>query len=249
MIAQMNTSFSINVPVLSLIIPTFNEGKNIPELIERIESTLESISFEIIVIDDNSPDGTANIAENLNQKYGNIRVCRREGKLGLSSAVLCGFSQANGDILAVIDADMQHPPEILPKLFDAISSGYDLVVASRYVQGGGIENWKFKRKLYSKCAILLAHALLPTTRKVKDIMSGCFMIKKEYLCGITLNPIGFKILLEIISKVKIDSVLEVPFVFTNRVNGRSNLSDTEIKNYVVHLFRLFWYSRMKLHKE
>jgi dolichol-phosphate mannosyltransferase len=232
-------------PVLSLIIPTFNEGQNIPELFERIGTCSSHISLELIVVDDNSPDGTAEIAERLNSKYGNVQVCKRAGKLGLSSAVLCGFNHARGSIVAVIDADMQHPPEIIPKMYEAIAThDYDLVIASRYVRGGKIEDWKSTRKICSLFAILFAHIFLPNSRKIKDVTSGCFMIKKNKLNNAELNPIGFKILLEIVSKIEFNRVFEIPFVFTNRLNGKSNLNDKEIKNYLIHIGRLFYYSRL-----
>ncbi len=235
----------IEKPVLSIIVPTYNESQNIPELFKRIESVFNGFPFEIIVVDDNSPDGTADLAESLNLKYGNVSVCRRSGKLGLSSAVLHGFDNARGNILAVIDADLQHPPEILSRIYDEISNGNDLVIASRYVKGGGIENWKFSRKMFSRGAILLAHMLLPRSRKIKDIMSGCFMVRKEILNKARLNPLGFKILLEIISKCNFGKVTEIPYVFTNRINGRSNLNRKEMKNYLVLLGRLFYYSRIQ----
>lgn len=128
--------------MLSLVLPTFNECENIPQVIPRLEEALDGATFEIIVVDDNSPDGTAQIARALNRRYGNIKVCQRSGKLGLSSAVLYGFNNANGNIFAVMDADMQHPLEILREMYQKIARGFDLVVASRYVKGGGVRNWK-----------------------------------------------------------------------------------------------------------
>jgi len=104
-------TLSAQKPTLSLIIPTYNERKNISELMKRLHNSFSKAAFEIIIVDDNSPDQTAKAAELLNQEYGDIKVCKRQNKLGLSSAVLCGFNQARGDILAVIDTDMQHPPE------------------------------------------------------------------------------------------------------------------------------------------
>jgi dolichol-phosphate mannosyltransferase len=201
-------------PVVSLIIPTYNESKNIPELFARVESSFAYLGFELIVVDDNSPDGSADVAQALNRKYGNVRVCRRSGKLGLSSAVLHGFEEASGSILAVIDADLQHPPEVLSEMYYEMCKGNDLVIASRYVEGGGIENWKFSRKMFSRGAIMLAHMLLPRTRRIKDIMSGCFMIRKEILSQAKLNPLGFKILLEILSKCNYHRITEVHYVFT-----------------------------------
>jgi dolichol-phosphate mannosyltransferase len=231
-------------PSLSLIVPTYNESRNIPELFDRIEKSLFPVSFEIVVVDDNSPDGTAKLAEALNHKYHNVKVCKRSGKFGLSSAILCGFENSTGDVLAVIDADMQHPPEVLPKMYNELSKGCDLVIASRYVDGGGIENWKFSRKLFSRGAIMMAHFLLPNSRNIKDVMSGCFMIRKDILINAKLNPIGFKILLEILSKCECDKISEIPYTFTNRINGRSNLNYKEIQNYLILLCRLFYHSRI-----
>jgi dolichol-phosphate mannosyltransferase len=238
-------------PIVSLIIPTYNESQNIPGLFARIEKSLAYLSVELIVVDDNSPDGTAEVAQTLNRKYGNVKVCKRSGKLGLSSAVLQGFENASGRILAVIDADLQHPPEILSKMYYEMSKGNDLVIASRYVKGGGIENWKFSRRLFSRGGIILAHMLLPSSRKIEDIMSGCFMVRRDVLrsASAKLNPLGFKILLEILSKCQYTKITEVPYTFTNRINGRSNLNRREIQNYLILLCRLFYYSRIRSCRE
>lgn len=232
----------INSNMLSLVLPTFNECENIPQVIPRLEEALGGATFEIIVVDDNSPDGTAQIARALNRRYGNIKVCQRSGKLGLSSAVLYGFNNANGNIFAVMDADMQHPLEILREMYQKIARGFDLVVASRYVKGGGVRNWKVTRVIFSKIATLMAHMLLPKSRRVKDVMSGCFMVRKGNLENSSLNPVGFKILLEILCKCAFKNIVEVPYVFTNRRNGKSNLNSKEINHYFLHLYRLFFYS-------
>lgn len=224
-------------PLLSLIVPTYNERKNLPELFARITKSID-VSFEFVVVDDNSPDGTAKAAEILDVKYGNVRVYKRPDKLGLSSAVLYGFSNACGNVLAVIDADMQHPPEVLHRMYDELRSGCDLVVASRYVDGGGIDSWKISRKICSLIATMLAHTLVPRSRKVKDVMSGCFMVRREALGNAHFNPIGYKVLLEILSKCDFRHVKEVPYTFTNRLNGKSNLSAREISEYCIHLYRL-----------
>ena len=236
----VRTGDSETNPVLSLIVPTYNEGQNVFELLNRIETLLISINFEIIIVDDNSPDGTSSIVENINRKYGNIKVYKRSGKLGLSSAILDGFDRATGNFLAVIDADLQHPPEVLLKMCSKISEGYDLVVASRYIDGGRIEGWELHRVLISKMATLLTHTLFPESRKVEDVMSGCFMIKRRVLIGTELNPIGFKILFEILAKCKIKKVAEIPYTFTNRRNGKSNLTPKEMRNFLVHFCRLFF---------
>jgi len=237
-------SYSVlsNKPELSLIVPTYNESENIAELVNRIEKSLEYVNFEIVIVDDSSPDGTDKIAESLNSKYGNVRVSRRSGKLGLGSAILHGFDQANAKVLAVIDADMQHPPEILLKMYREISKGYDLVIASRYIDGGRIENWNSLRKVVSRGANVLAHILLPNSRRIRDVMSGCFMIRRDILRNTDLNPIGFKILLEVLGKCRIQRVIEIPYTFTNRRNGISNLTPKEMRDFFIHLFMLLFHS-------
>ena len=234
-------------PALSLIVPTYNESENIVELVDRIEKLRDSLSFELIIVDDNSPDGTDKIAESLNNKYGNIKVCRRSGKRGLSSAVLHGFENATAEVLAVMDADMQHPPEILPKLYRKLSAGFDLVVASRYVDGGGVEDWKTYRMVLSRGAIALAHAFLPKTRRVKDATSGCFVVRKDVVDGVRFHTIGFKLLLEILGRCDLGRVAEVPYRFRNRCNGNSNLNLKEMGNYVLLLFRIFRSSFRRAH--
>lgn len=229
---------SANNAVLSLVVPTYNEGENITELVNRLESSLSFIGFELIIVDDNSLDGTDQIVHALNSKYGNIKFLKRSGKLGLSSAVLHGFRNANTDILVVMDADMQHPPEILPKLYRKFFEGYDLVVASRYVEGGKVEGWTSRRMIVSKAATFLANVLLPKTRRIKDVMSGCFMLRRSALDGVNLNPIGFKILLEVVAKCNLDLIAEVPYTFRNRRNGESNFKPREMLNYMTHLCRI-----------
>lgn len=161
-------------PVLSIITPTYNEAENIREFIERVVVAMKEVSYELIVVDDNSPDGTADIAEQLSSKYGNIKVLKRPNKLGLASAVRDGFNKTKADIIAIMDADLQHPPELLPKMLDEIKSGCEIVVASRYVEGGSVEGWSVLRKIMSKGAIFLAHLLYPRTRAVRDPISGFF---------------------------------------------------------------------------
>jgi len=224
--------------VLSVVVPTYMERESLPELIGRIESSLKPMQFEIVIVDDASPDGTADCAEDLNRKFGNIKVVRRGGKLGLASAVLDGFQIAGADVLAVMDADLQHPPELLSQMYSKVTEGYDLVVASRYGKGGAIEGWSLRRRILSKGAMILAHMLLPTTRKVEDVMSGFLMLRREVIEGVKLNPIGFKILLEIIAKGNCNSVAEVPYTFRPRKSGKSSLSFREVWNFMVHIYRL-----------
>ncbi len=219
---------------LSIVIPTYNEKENIQKLIKKIQSEFKEnrINGEIIIVDDNSPDGTGRILENLKKKQKNIRVVHRKGKLGLSSAVLEGWKIANGNILGVMDADLSHPPEKIKELFKAIEKGEaDFTIGSRYIKGGKIEGWNFKRKLMSKTATLLSRIYT----KVKDPMTGFFMIKKDVIKNVDLNPKGFKILLEIIIKGKYKNIKEIPITFTNRVEGKSKAGTKEILYYLQNL--------------
>jgi len=137
---------------LSLIVPTYCESQNIATLI------VSGYSYELVVVDDNSPDGTSEIANSLSQQYP-VRVITRRNERGLASAVVEGFKQARGEILGVIDADLQHPPEVVPELLENVRSGADVVIASRYVEGGGSEGWSASRKIISKGSKLLAQVL------------------------------------------------------------------------------------------
>jgi len=219
---------------LSIIVPTYNERENIKPLIERIGETLRQGDYEILVVDDNSPDGTAGVAESLSKDYP-VRIIHRPGKLGLASAVVEGIGKAEGDIVGVIDADLQHPPELVAQLVEAVVEGNDIAIASRYVQGGGIENWSLLRKIASKGAILLARPLT----KAHDPTSGCFFLNKEVVMGTEFKPAGFKILLEILVKGKYERIKEVPYTFRERGKGKSKLGLMEYARYLKLLYSLY----------
>jgi len=222
--------------MISIIIPTYNEAGNIKELIERIENCL-SESHELIIIDDASPDQTAKIAEELARKFP-IKVIRRLGKLGLASAVLTGFRAASGDLLCVMDSDLSHPPEIIPALLENLKTkNADIVVASRFIEGSGIENWPKLRRLNTALASLVVRPLTG----VKDPMSGFFLLKRETVQNINLVPRGYKILLEILVKAKYSSVFEFPFVFKDRICGKSKLNLKIYWEFVMQLFSLYAY--------
>lgn len=225
--------------LISLIIPTYNEKDNIADLIKEVSALYVEFDLqgEIIIVDDNSPDGTAEVVKGLSDKYP-VSVVKRAGKLGLSSAVIEGFKNARGEIFGVMDADFSHDMKIIPNLVKAITDeGADMSVGSRYVKGGGVENWPLHRQIISRGAVILAMPLTP----VKDITSGFFFVKKEAISGITLNPVGFKIGLEIMAKGRIKKIKEVPYIFRDRRFGVSKLSDKEIKNYLKHLKDLYYY--------
>ncbi len=225
--------------MLSIVVPTYNEKENVPELVKRIFKVLgeNNIEGEVVIVDDNSPDGTAKAAEKLTKQY-NVRVIVRKDERGLSSAAIKGMEEARGDILCVIDADLSHPPEVIPDMLKEIIEGRaELVIGSRRVAGGGIENWPLKRKIVSKCASLIARPLT----KVKDPMSGFFMLKKSVTQGVKLKPKGYKIGLEIIVKGNYENLVEVPYIFKDRAKGESKLGGKVIKNYMSHVLGLYFY--------
>ncbi|MEM2757314.1 MAG: glycosyltransferase family 2 protein [Sulfolobales archaeon] len=229
--------------MLSIIVPTYNERDNIEELIRRVGKSLDGVEYEVIVVDDNSPDGTAEVAEGLSKEFP-VRVVRRPSKLGLASAVLEGFKASRGDYVVVMDADLQHPPELIPKMYEYALKGYELVIASRYVFSGSVSGWGFTRRLISKTAIILAKLLIPKTRGVKDPLSGFFLIKRDSLVGVGLSPRGFKILLELLVKGRYVRVYEVPYHFSVRLRGKSKLSFKELMNYLLHVITLSPYNTL-----
>lgn len=226
---------------ISIIIPTYNEKENIGKLIPVISKTLEGYNYEMVVVDDDSPDGTAEIVEGLSSKYP-IRVLKRNER-GLASAILYGFRHAEGDILGVIDADLQHPPEYMKEFICAVNDGYDIAIGSRYIEGGRIEGWSKTREIISRMAILLSK---PIHNSVKDPLSGYFFLKKNVIEGVNFNPTGYKLSLEILVKGNYKKVKEIPYTFKVRENGDSKMGLGEIYKYlhlVGHLYKhiLFHY--------
>jgi dolichol-phosphate mannosyltransferase len=198
--------------------------------VPRLAAALTNHSWELIIVDDGSPDGTADLAESYADVHP-VRVIRRPGKAGLASAVLAGFTQARGDVLLVMDADLSHPPEAVPKLVSAIESGADLAVGSRYVSGGGTEDWPLKRRIVSRAACLMGNTLVP----IRDCTSGFFAIRKSAIDGVKLNPIGFKIGFEVMARGRYKKAVEIPYVFRDRELGKSKFGRREILQYLVQL--------------
>ena len=225
---------------LSLIAPTYNEKENIVPLVERVHKALSQYDYELIIVDDNSPDGTAQLANSLSSKYP-LKVIVRTTERGLASAVVAGFSQAGGQVLGVIDADLQHPPEAIPALLDAIRGGADVAIGSRYVEGGGIEGWSTKREIISIGAKTIARLLLSSVKGIKDPLAGFFLFRREVIEGAVLTPTGYKILLEVLVKGNASQVVEVPYIFKERERGKSNLTFNEQLNFLKHLSHLAWF--------
>ena len=223
--------------LISIIIPTYNEKANITRLVEKIHDTLAGHKYEIVFVDDNSKDGTAGAISVLSYHYP-ARVLVRKNERGLASAVVHGFKHSSGDTIAVMDADLQHPPEVLTRLLREIKSGSDLVIASRYVPGGGCPDWGLIRKIISKGAIFLTHLCLSVTRPISDPMSGFFMLRRKVITGADLRPTGYKILLEILIEGHYLKSAEVPYIFHIRDFGESKLGIRTQIDFLKHLFRL-----------
>ncbi|MFZ8800754.1 MAG: glycosyltransferase [Candidatus Nanopusillus sp.] len=229
----------MNIDV-SIIIPTLNEKENINELVERIKKSLNDIKYEIIFVDDGSKDGTIKEIEKLKKKYKNIKLIERGSKNGLSSAFLDGVKYSDGKYIVLMDADLQHPPELLKEMYKKALEGYDLVIASRYIKGGKIENWSIIREFISKTAIIIAYIFLPETLKVKDPISGYFLIKKDLLDNFKVSdPFSYKVLLDILVKVNYNRLIEIPYTFKERKYGRSKLGKKIIFSYLKQVFLLF----------
>lgn len=235
---------------ISVILPTYNESQNITSVIELIAEVIpEETKAEIIVVDDNSPDGTESVVAEYAAMLGeeirkrlHLEVIKRPSKLGLSSAILAGIRSACGDVVVVMDSDMSHPPQAIPKMLEEINrSKCDIVIASRYVKGGRVSGWPFKRKVISKGATKIAQYSLGIT--VKDPMSGFFAFRRRVIDGINFDAIGFKMLLEILVKAKGAKVREIPYTFTNRRLGASKLDTATMIDYLRAVWRLYRYGK------
>jgi dolichol-phosphate mannosyltransferase len=226
--------------MISVIIPTYNEAAVIEKTLRRAAAALRTAGedFELVVVDDASADGTADRVELLAPELP-ARVLRRPGRLGLATAVLDGWATARGEVWGVIDADLQHPPETLTALAAAIREGADLAIGSRYVPGGGTSDWTWWRRLISRTATHMAATVLPLKlAAVGDPMSGMFMIRASALRDAHLNPLGYKILFEVIAKAHYKKLVEVPYVFQERERGASKLGTRQYLEYLQHLARL-----------
>ena len=226
-------------PVVSVVTPTFNEAENVPLLVARLHDALGDLPHEIIVADDDSPDRTWEVAEQLAEKDPTVIVMRRFHDPGLSAAVLDGMSIARGEVLAVIDADLQHDESILPEMVERIRSDQaDVCVGSRSTVGGGYGDWAASRRLVSWVATLIARLLLRVP--VSDPMSGYFAVSRRAYedTAARINPQGFKILLEFVGRNRDLRVHEVGYEFANRVHGTTKLNRSVIRSYLLGVAEL-----------
>lgn len=228
-------------PTLSIVIPTYNERTRVGELIERISTVFRdhALAGEIIIVDDNSPDGTGAYVDSLSEQFP-VRVVHRPGKLGLGTAVVDGFAAARGNVLGVMDADLSHPPDVLPRMVSALNQWQaDVVIASRYIPGGGTKNWPFVRRAMSRFACLLAWPLTGAS----DATSGFFLIRRRAAENTRIKAGGFKICLELLVRGEVRTIVEVPYEFSDRAAGESKMNWREASGYFRQIRDLWSYRR------
>ena len=220
-----------------MIIPTYNERDRLAELIRRLfeAAAAEGIALEVVIVDDNSPDGTGALADELAQRH-RLTVVHRAGKLGLGTAVIAGFAAASSDLVGCMDADFSHPPALVPHMLKAFrAADADLLVASRYIPGGGTIGWPLKRRLLSRVGCLLARPLSP----IRDAASGFFIIKRSIAGAASIKAGGFKICLELLMRGWPVRLAELPYRFEDRQAGQSKMSLREATGYLVQLKDLY----------
>ena len=235
------TDLSQRAPALSIVVPTYNERDRLPELVAAMFGACQEAGLdgELIIVDDNSPDGTGALAEELARSH-RIRVIHRAGKLGLGTAVIEGFTASLAPIVGVIDADMSHPPELVPRMLAVMQQARaDVIVASRYIAGGGTRGWPRGRLLMSRLACCMAVGLTP----VRDATSGFFLIRRDLARDVRISAGGFKICLELLVRGRPATVLEAPYVFHGRIAGQSKMNLKEATGYLVQLRDLHRFRR------
>ena len=224
-------------PEVSIIVPTFNERDNVSEVVQRLEACLSGHNWEIIFVDDDSPDGTAARIREIGRHNPRVRCLQRIGRRGLSSACVEGMMSSSALYLAVMDADCQHDESVLPRMLDTLRAGdTDIVVGSRYTDGGGIGSWNESRAKMSRFATRLSRAV--TKQNLSDPMSGFFALRRDVLelTVHNLSNIGFKILLDLIASSSQPLRLrEAPYTFRNRHAGESKLDSQAMWGYAMLL--------------
>jgi dolichol-phosphate mannosyltransferase len=221
---------------LAVVVPTYNERDRLADLVDKIFAAYkaESLEGELVIVDDNSPDGTGALADELALRH-RIRVLHRSGKLGLGTAVIEGFAAASAPVVGVLDADLSHPPDLLPRMFAVMQSAHaDCVIGSRYIPGGGTRNWGLGRLLMSRLACLMARGVTP----IRDATSGFFLIRRDLARDVRISAGGFKICLELLVRGRPASVVEVPYVFVGRTAGESKMNLKEALGYLKQLREL-----------
>ena len=221
--------------MLSIVIPTYNESKNVGRLLGQLSAALEGIPCEFIFVDD-STDDTPQVITGLMQEYSSVRLEHRTTEKGLSSAVLKGFQMAGGDYLAVMDADLQHPPKVLRTMYEVMEDGgYDICIPSRFIPGGSDGGLNLYRKTVSGVARYIGKIMLPCLRRLSDPTSGLFMFKRQVIAAGGMKPIGWKIMVEVLAMGNYETVVEIPYAFQDRDLGESKLSMKVTLEYLQQL--------------
>ena len=222
---------------LSIVVPSYNESDNVKPLVEQLDEALTGIDHEIIFVDD-SKDNTPEVIREIMASKPHVRLEHRVGETGLATAVLKGFTLAEGDYVACMDADLQHPPKILKYMYYALEEGYDFCIPSRFIPGGSDGGLNLYRKFVSGVARYIGKICLPCLRRVTDPTSGLFMFRREALEGADLQPIGWKIMVEVLAMCKYNSIIEIPYTFQDREAGESKLSGKVTMEYLKQVFDL-----------
>lgn len=224
-------------PDVSVVLPTYNESESLPRIIPRIVGALRGAGFspEVIVVDDNSPDGTADVARGLANEHP-VRTIHRTTERGLATAVLAGFAASRASVCVVMDADGSHPVEALGEMVRAVrDGGADIAVGSRHAPGGGSRDWPLVSRVKSRLAALPTRALT----RLSDPTSGFMAVRRTLLDGLALDPVGWKVVLEVVVKARAARVVEVPIVFADREAGTSKQSLRVALQYAKHLEKLY----------
>jgi len=228
-------------PVLSLVIPTLNESDNITDFLAAVRANLDQAlpgQYEVVVVDDDSPDRTWEIAARLCATFPELRVVRRRNEGGLAVAVIRGWQVARGQILGTINADFQHPPDVLGRLLERRGDA-DLVVATRHSDGGGLGDWGLARRVSSWGAAQIGRWLLPNVySRVSDPLSGCYLVRRQAIAGVELKPLGYKSLMELLVRGNIGEIHECGYEMRKRVRGQSKVHALHPLQYVRHVLRL-----------
>lgn len=222
---------------LTMVVPTYNERDRLGELTNALFDACgkHGVELELVIVDDNSPDGTGAIADEL-ARTRRVRVIHRAGKLGLGTAVVAGFAVASSDIVGVMDADFSHPPNLVPRMLAVLrATNADVLVASRYVPGGSTPDWPLLRRLMSRSACLAARGLSP----IRDAASGFFLIRRSIAQGVQIKAGGFKICLELLVRAWPTRLVEIPYRFDDRELGESKMSKKEAAGYLFQLKDLY----------
>jgi dolichol-phosphate mannosyltransferase len=199
---------------------------------------MAGMDYELIVVDDDSPDETWRVAEDASAETDRVRVLRRQSERGLGTAVAFGFERATKEFCVVIDADLQHPPELIPELANHVTEYVDVVIGSRYQKGGRVVNWPLSRQIISRGAIGLTKLCLDEARGLNDPLSGFFLVRRSVLDDVDLEPMGYKILLEVLVECDYSHVVEVPYRFDERQRGSSKLTSDACRAFLAHLLAL-----------